>query len=76
MIFQTPVEKILCAIRRKSIFWMPNTEKIEFPNLLHNSYCIIVLMIIQYGVGIGSKITVNVDIKCDVKNESQYIQVL
>jgi hypothetical protein len=33
-------------------------------------------MIIQYGVGIGSKITVNVDIKCDVKNESQYIQVL
>jgi hypothetical protein len=34
-------------------------------------FCIIVLVIIEYGVGIGSRTTVNVNIKCDVKNESE-----
>jgi hypothetical protein len=33
-------------------------------------FCIIVLVIIEYGVGIGSRITVNVNVKCDVKNKS------
>jgi hypothetical protein len=33
------------------------------------AFCIIVLVIIEYGVGIGSRR--NVNIKCDIKNESE-----